>query len=907
MPARAAGTRQEDHSPVPQNISRRGRARAWLAAALTIALAVGGSMAGVAAASADSAVPTLGVSKTVGLDPAGESITITGTNYVQGVGAGVYAQIGYIDATWRPSESAAATARSTAYTAWVQGANSGGPYVQWTDNGDGTANFTWTVTVTKAALDAKARAGATLAVFTVGASGQVQAANEQSIAIAFAVPVTTLAVSKTSGLDAAGESITVTGTNYVQGAGAGVYAQIGYIDATWRPSESAAASTRSTAYTAWVQGANTGGPYVQWTDNGDGTANFTWTVTVTKAALDAKARAGATLAVFTVGASGQVQAANEKSVAIAFAGVATSLTLSSPQGATAKEGTNVTLVSAVSPAVAGAITFSRDGADLGTVTVDGTGSASYEYVSAAAGSSPFGARFVASDTAAYLASAAELAFTVTASPVVSGSLTWGVKSAFRSYITGPIASGSITTTGVSTSGGAFVFPQSGSGDFSTETSTGSAAYSGSVRFYGHAGALDITLRNPVVTVNSATTGTLTVTSGSNSVAVATLDLAAGSRSTPNGTLSYSAVPATLTAQGVSVFGGNYTAGTALDPVSFVIGSAGSSSAGTTTFAVFAGAKVPPATPPATTGVTLAEASVLEAGGEVTISADGFRANETDIMVVIYSDPIVLDRTVTADANGHVTWTGHLPDGLTGTHTLTVQGSVNRGIVIEILAVVSTAAAGCPVEDATLTWGFKESFRSYISGTIANGEWSVANGATYVTPSFGWASGTGVYDSDTAKGLLGFTGSVSFTGHSGALNTTIANPQVQFVDDRTAYVLLDISGTTQGGAAVQQKAVRFAELDLSKGDGTKSIPAKLTAEGSEAFGTYKAGDALDAVTLDFVSDNSCAKLSADLAEVKPAAAAAEGGSLGWLWWVVAAVLAAIAVAALVLVRRRRAVS
>src|SRR5690606_23738697 len=124
-----------------------------------------------------------------------------------------------------------------------------------------------------------------------------------------------------------------------------------------------------------------------------------------------------------------------------------------------------------------------------------------------------------------------------------------------------------------------------------------------------------------------------------------------------------------------------------------------------------------------------------AGGQVTITADGFRPSETGISVVIYSEPTVLDRTATADANGRVTWTGTLPEGLTGTHTLTLQGSVDRGVVLEIPTAVSAVLTGCTVTDAELVWGYKESFRSYISGSIAHGEWTVADGAAYETPNF----------------------------------------------------------------------------------------------------------------------------------------------------------------------------
>src|SRR5690606_8583207 len=84
---------------------------------------------------------------------------------------------------------------------------------------------------------------------------------------------------------------------------------------------------------------------------------------------------------------------------------------------------------------------------------------------------------------------------------------------------------------------------------------------------------------------------------------------------------------------------------------------------------------------------------------------------------------------------------------------------------------------CDVADAELRWGFKESFRAYIDGSIANGEWSTADGAEYATPEFIWRGGSGEIPGDVA-----FRGSVRFTGHGGILDTTIADPVVRFGGD-----------------------------------------------------------------------------------------------------------------------------
>jgi len=256
----------------------------------------------------------------------------------------------------------------------------------------------------------------------------------------------------------------------------------------------------------------------------------------------------------------------------------------------------------------------------------------------------------------------------------------------------------------------------------------------------------------------------------------------------------------------------------------------------------------------------------------------------------------------------VQWTGRLPAGLTGEHTLTFQGSIDVGSPITI---AEREAEACAVDDAILDWGFKESFRSYIDGAIANGEWTTAGDAGYETPAFSWTDGSGDYDASSGDGLVAFDGSVRFTGHEGTLDTTIANPRVELAGD-TGILLLDVAGTTQDGRDLTRVAVPFATLDLSDvgssvADGVaglRDIPATLTPEGAEVFGTYPAGEALDPVTLtlpvDACGDSAPAQTSASAVDEAPA------GIPAWvIWAIVAAMLAAVVVAAVVVLRRRGA--
>jgi hypothetical protein len=215
------------------------------------------------------------------------------------------------------------------------------------------------------------------------------------------------------------------------------------------------------------------------------------------------------------------------------------------------------------------------------------------------------------------------------------------------------------------------------------------------------------------------------------------------------------------------------------------------------------------------------------------------------------------------------------------------------------AAAAVAAEACTVEGATLDWGFKESFRAYIDGSIANGEWTTADGASYATPIFTWSNGTAVIDEVANTAEVSFAGSVHFTGHDGLLDTTVANPTVLVAADGSATLLLDVSGPTMQGDDIDEAGVEFltGEVDPdsveASGDQSLLIPAPtLTTDGSTAFPNYEAGTAFDDVTVGIPATADCR-------------VALAGAALP-LWLTAGALLAAVAVviAAIVAVLRRR---
>ena len=501
--------------------------------------------------------------------------------------------------------------------------------------------------------------------------------------------------------------------------------------------------------------------------------------------------------------------------------------------------------------------------------------------------------------------------------VPGGSLRWAISSSFTDYVTGGIAQGAIAVSdGATRSGGQFQFGQTVGGDFDTNTGLGSVVYRGSVRFTGHHGALDVTVSNPQIRITSAGTATLSVTSGGAVVPFATLDLSRAVRTTANGAVSYTAAPAALTDAGRDRVLSGYS--TTLNPVTFTIGSVAAAPAGTTGTVAVAAVKAKttlPATPPATEGIDVDEANLtaLGSGQPAAVSASGFQANEQDIKVVVYSTPVLLE-TVSADANGVATWSGALPASLEdGEHTLTFQGSVNRGLVFT-LARGTAVIGSCTVDGASLNWGYKESFRTYIEG-IAKGGWTLTD-VTYEYPDYVWKNGTGSFDDKTLTGIVTYGGSITFTGHDGALNTTLANARLELAGDK-GYVVFDVSGITQGGENIDQKGVRLAEFALGDAavvDGVLSldaVPTTLTDAGAAAFGTYAAGEKLDPLSavLPVQTDCGVAAEETDVdseatAVVTTATEPVDGeGAPVWPWIVGGIVVVALAATGGVLIARR----
>jgi hypothetical protein len=263
----------------------------------------------------------------------------------------------------------------------------------------------------------------------------------------------------------------------------------------------------------------------------------------------------------------------------------------------------------------------------------------------------------------------------------------------------------------------------------------------------------------------------------------------------------------------------------------------------------------------------------------------------DIAVLAGADA-TFDLVASGSPEPEVTWQryaagfwwniGPDDDGFTLTETsLTVTGTnidqdgtrIRARVRNEVATVhsrVATLSVTEPTEEpqhvvgGVLDWGVRQSFRTYITGSIAHGAIATSDGAivdtddTFLFP----AAPGGVVDGDVID--AGFDGTVRFTGHVGAGTP----PGVPALDMRVTDIRIAVEGQDgtlvadvvsrglEDGALTTYDDVVFADLDLSAvtptpvEDGLRwtGVPATLTEAGVPAFADfYEAGSALDPLT------------------------------------------------------------
>ncbi|MFG2980208.1 HtaA domain-containing protein [Streptomyces sp. NPDC048258] len=258
-----------------------------------------------------------------------------------------------------------------------------------------------------------------------------------------------------------------------------------------------------------------------------------------------------------------------------------------------------------------------------------------------------------------------------------------------------------------------------------------------------------------------------------------------------------------------------------------------------------------------------------------VTKGGATAEDVPLATVAFGGPSMdkLATTLTkeaADALGSASYENKAGDPLTAKLEFEKPAPAPTTPAPTKTAPTSTAPTKQPtapadgaqkVLSAKLTWGVKESFRTYVlsAGSITPAGGAAKNGALF---DFAFAKGAGS-ELDVRKHTLNasFEGSLRFRYAAHGIDMTFGNVRVA-ATGRTGTLYVDVKN-----ASGTKAAVPFATLDLSRTDyktsggvlALQSVPAALTAEGAASFANdttgspYKAGDAIDPLTLSVAVD------------------------------------------------------
>lgn len=159
------------------------------------------------------------------------------------------------------------------------------------------------------------------------------------------------------------------------------------------------------------------------------------------------------------------------------------------------------------------------------------------------------------------------------------------------------------------------------------------------------------------------------------------------------------------------------------------------------------------------------------------------------------------------------------------------------------------ASGRASGGATLSWGVKQSFRTYVEaagGQIETGEGAGRDADGAFT--FAAAPGEGLKPGADGKpeGHGRFLGEVRMKAHGGMLSVSLADPDIEIGPAKAAVTVMDRGLRTP-------RRVEFAALDLTQmtigDDGEIVIPAALSMDGCQILGDhYPPRTAIDPVRL-----------------------------------------------------------
>ncbi|MFC0531850.1 HtaA domain-containing protein [Phytohabitans kaempferiae] len=176
-----------------------------------------------------------------------------------------------------------------------------------------------------------------------------------------------------------------------------------------------------------------------------------------------------------------------------------------------------------------------------------------------------------------------------------------------------------------------------------------------------------------------------------------------------------------------------------------------------------------------------------------------------------------------------------------------------GAAASIAAVAPASAAPADITGGTLDWGFKASFRAYVSTGNGNPPIGVSDGATRnADGTFRFTATGGTYDAATGATTVHYGGTVVFSYPAHFFEITLSNPTV-VLNGTSGSLLGDVDLEVSGGGfePVHVEQAEIATIALAEpavaGDTVtwSNLATTMTETGASAFaGFYTAGTALD---------------------------------------------------------------
>ena len=446
--------------------------------------------------------------------------------------------------------------------------------------------------------------------------------------------------------------------------------------------------------------------------------------------------------------------------------------------------------------------------------------------------------------------------------IESGNLTWNIRDSFLHYLN-TIARGNITVEGLSKNAAGGLDFTSASGSYDESTKTGQINFAGKVHISGHHGQLNSSFENTRLVIKEGR-GYLVVDAealnmqGENrtfkDLVLAEVDLSGATLE--NNVLSAKNAAVTVTVEGSeAIFAGQYNDADKriMAPLSF-------------------SAKL---------GSQLVENKVTDTTvkGSNTGSGSANLGNNANAGIggTNFGGSVNNGGDNASHSHNGSTPAAHPNGGKSGSFSSVSKNpaqpvctpvTVTKQVPVKAAKNAPAASADGKVASADLGWGVRDSFRNYIRGGIANGNWDL-NGTTYSNNAFQWAKGTGSFKD--GKGSISFTGSVHFTGHHGILDTTISNPRLE-INGKTAVLYATMVGNDMDGKSHNYGEVALLNVDVSglqvSGDkiSISGAGTTITAEGAKAFaGFYEAGK--DMAPLSFSASLSGAQPAGNTAKTQ----------------------------------------